>query len=452
MNQPKILLVDDEKKIKETLKIVLENEGYEVQTANNGVEALNLLEKEYFDVTLTDNRMPGMNGLELMREINKNDIKTAVIFITAYADIKDAVEAIKLGAYNYLEKNFTTEELLSVIKEAIEKQKMIEKNDILKKKLKSHSPFHGIVGESKKIKEIKNLIYKIADSKASVLLMGESGTGKELFARAIHQCSQRRNKPFVAINCAALPQTLLESELFGYEKGAFTGALKQKKGKFELANGGTLFLDEIGEMNLETQSKLLRVLQEKEYERVGGLKPIKVDIRIVAATNVDLEEAIKQGRFREDLYYRINVIPIEIPPLRERKEDIPMLAEYFLKVFNGEYGKNIELISMEVLDIFMEYEWPGNARELKNIIESAVAIAGPDDKILGPQHLQAHFVNTKRKDSIEMKEGMSLAEIEKQYIYNTLKKVNWNKSKAAKILNINRQTLYNKIKSLNIKK
>jgi len=365
-----------------------------------------------------------MNGLELMREINKNDIKTAVIFITAYADIKDAVEAIKLGAYNYLEKNFTTEELLSVIKEALEKQKMIEKNNILKKKLENHSPFHGIVGESKKIKEIKNLIYKIADSKAAVLLMGESGTGKELFARAIHQCSERRNKPFVAINCAALPQTLLESELFGYEKGAFTGALKQKKGKFELANGGTLFLDEIGEMNLETQSKLLRVLQEKEYERVGGLKPIKVDIRIVSATNVDLEEAIKQGRFREDLYYRINVIPIEIPPLRERKEDIPMLAEYFLKVFNREYGKNIELISMEVLDIFMEYEWPGNARELKNIIESAVAIAGPDDKILGPQHLQAHFVNTKRKDSIEMKDGMSLAEIEKQYIYNILKKVN----------------------------
>jgi len=452
MNHPKILLVDDEKKIKETLKIVLENEGYEVQTANNGVEALNLLQEEYFDVTLTDNRMPGMNGLELMREINKNDIKTAVIFITAYADIKDAVEAIKLGAYNYLEKNFTTEELLSVIKEALEKQKMIEKNNILKKKLENHSPFHGIVGESKKIKEIKNLIYKIADSKAAVLLMGESGTGKELFARAIHQCSERRNKPFVAINCAALPQTLLESELFGYEKGAFTGALKQKKGKFELANGGTLFLDEIGEMNLETQSKLLRVLQEKEYERVGGLKPIKVDIRIVSATNVDLEEAIKQGRFREDLYYRINVIPIEIPPLRERKEDIPMLAEYFLKVFNREYGKNIELISMEVLDIFMEYEWPGNARELKNIIESAVAIAGPDDKILGPQHLQAHFVNTKRKDSIEMKDGMSLAEIEKQYIYNILKKVNWNKSKAAKILNINRQTLYNKIKSLNIKK
>ncbi len=452
MAKPKILLVDDEKKIKETLKIVLENEGYEVQTASNGVEALNLLEDEYFDVTLTDNRMPEMNGLELMREISKSDIKTAVIFITAYADIKDAVEAIKLGAYNYLEKNFTTEELLSVIKEALEKQKMIEKNNILKKKLKNHSPFHGIVGESKKIKEIKNLICKIADSKASVLLMGESGTGKELFARAIHQCSQRRNKPFVAINCAALPQTLLESELFGYEKGAFTGALKQKKGKFELANGGTLFLDEIGEMNLETQSKLLRVLQEKEYERVGGLKPIKVDIRVVAATNVDLKEAIKHGRFREDLYYRINVIPIEIPPLRERKEDIPILAEYFLKMFNREYDKSIDLISMEVLDIFMEYEWRGNARELKNIIESAVAVASPDDKILGPQHLQAHFVNTKRKNSNEIKDGMSLAEIEKQYIYNTLKKVNWNKSKAAKILNINRQTLYNKIKSLNIKK
>jgi len=272
-----------------------------------------------------------------------------------------------------------------------------------------------------------------------------------MFARAIHMCSKRKNKPFVAINCAALPQTLLESELFGYEKGAFTGALKQKKGKFEQANEGTIFLDEIGEMNIQTQSKLLRVLQEREYERVGGLETIKIDIRVITATNRDLEEAIKAGDFREDLYYRINVIPIHIPPLRERREDIPLLAEYFLKKFNVDYRKNIELISMEVIDIFMEYDWPGNIRELKNVIERAVAIAEPDVDILMPHHLRPQLICPKKeKDLLEIQDGLSLAEFEKYYIYNTLKKVNWNKSKAAQILGINRQTLYNKMRELSI--
>lgn len=447
----KVLLVDDEAKIREILKLVLEKEGYQVHTSKNGSEALSALENEYFDVMITDLKMPKMDGLELMREIKQKGIKVNVIFITAYADIKDAVEAIKLGAFDYLEKNFKMEELLSVIKGAVKEQKMIGENESLKKKLAEHDSFFGIIGESPKIKEIKDLIIKIANSQASVLLTGESGTGKEMFARAIHMCSKRKNKPFVAINCAALPQTLLESELFGYEKGAFTGALKQKKGKFEQANEGTIFLDEIGEMNIQTQSKLLRVLQEREYERVGGLETIKIDIRVITATNRDLEEAIKAGDFREDLYYRINVIPIHIPPLRERREDIPLLAEYFLKKFNVDYRKNIELISMEVIDIFMEYDWPGNIRELKNVIERAVAIAEPDVDILMPHHLRPQLICPKKeKDLLEIQDGLSLADFEKYYIYNTLKKVNWNKSKAAQILGINRQTLYNKMRELSI--
>jgi DNA-binding NtrC family response regulator len=447
----KVLLVDDEAKIREILKLVLEKEGYQVHTSKNGSEALSALENEYFDVMITDLKMPKMDGLELMREIKQKGIKVNVVFITAYADIKDAVEAIKLGAFDYLEKNFKMEELLSVIKGAVKEQKMIGENESLKKKLAEHDSFFGIIGESPKIKEIKDLIIKIANSQASVLLTGESGTGKEMFARAIHMCSKRKNKPFVAINCAALPQTLLESELFGYEKGAFTGALKQKKGKFEQANEGTIFLDEIGEMNIQTQSKLLRVLQEREYERVGGLETIKIDIRVITATNRDLEEAIKAGDFREDLYYRINVIPIHIPPLRERREDIPLLAEYFLKKFNVDYRKNIELISMEVIDIFMEYDWPGNIRELKNVIERAVAIAEPDVDILMPHHLRPQLICPKKeKDLLEIQDGLSLADFEKYYIYNTLKKVNWNKSKAAQILGINRQTLYNKMRELNI--
>ncbi|NPV44734.1 MAG: sigma-54-dependent Fis family transcriptional regulator [Firmicutes bacterium] len=451
MPEAKVLLVDDEAKIREILKLVLEKEGYQVNTAKNGSEALNILRDEYFDVMITDLKMPKMDGLELMREIKQKGIKVNVIFITAYADIKDAVEAIKLGAFDYLEKNFKMEELLSVIKQAVKEQKMKDENESLKKKLAGHSSFFGIIGESPKIKEIKDLIIKIANSQASVLLTGESGTGKEMFARAIHMCSKRKNKPFVAINCAALPQTLLESELFGYEKGAFTGALKQKKGKFEQANEGTIFLDEIGEMNIQTQSKLLRVLQEREYERVGGLETIKIDIRVITATNRDLEEAIKAGEFREDLYYRINVIPIHIPPLRERREDIPLLAEYFLKNFNADYKKNIELISMEVIDIFMEYDWPGNIRELKNVIERAVAIAEPDVDTLMPHHLRPQLICSKKeKDLLEIQDGLSLAEFEKYYIYNTLKKVNWNKSKAAQILGINRQTLYNKMKELSI--
>lgn len=451
MQQAKVLLVDDEAKIREILKLVLEKEGYYVHTSKNGSEALSALKNEDFDVMITDLKMPKMDGLELMREIKQKGIKVNVIFITAYADIKDAVEAIKLGAFDYLEKNFKMEELLSVVREAVKEQKMKDENESLKKKLAEHSSFFGIIGESPKIKEIKELIIKIANSQASVLLTGESGTGKEMFARAIHMCSKRKNKPFVAINCAALPQTLLESELFGYEKGAFTGALKQKKGKFEQANEGTIFLDEIGEMNIQTQSKLLRVLQEREYERVGGLETIKVDIRVITATNRDLEEAIKAGDFREDLYYRINVIPIHIPPLRERREDIPLLAEYFLKKFNVDYKKNIELISMEVIDIFMEYDWPGNIRELKNVIERAVAITEPDVDILMPHHLRPQLICPKKeKDLLEIQDGLSLAEFEKYYIYNTLKKVNWNKSKAAQILGINRQTLYNKMKELSI--
>lgn len=453
MSKGRILLVDDEAQIRKILKLVLEGEDYIVDTAKNGQEAFKLLEKRNYDILLSDLKMPKMNGLELMRKISEGNFNITVVFITAYAEIKDAVEAIKLGAFDYIEKTFTTDELLDTIARALMHQKMLNKNLSLKKQLTHHSSFNGIIGESQKIKEIISLINNIAESKVTVLITGESGTGKELFAQAIHKSSSRRDKPFVAINCAAIPENLLESELFGYEKGAFTGAFAQKKGKFELASGGTVFLDEIGDISLSLQAKLLRVLQEKEYERVGGLETIRTDMRVLAATNKCLEEAINNGTFREDLFYRLNVVNIAIPPLRERMKDIPLLAEFFLKECCKEYSKEVKLISLEAVDCLCAYDWKGNARELKNVIERAVAIMNPAQKVLEPRHLPPRIIGIKKDEKEQgMQEGISLSDMEKQYILNILKRVNWNKTKAAEILKINRQTLYNKIKELNIEK
>lgn len=449
MDKAFLLIVDDESSIRDTLEIALKMEGYRVASACNGEEALQIAKETSIDVLLTDLRMAGMDGIELMETMKGIQDNFETIVISAYADIKKAVEAIKLGAFDYLQKDFTIDELAIAIKKAIERKQLLEENKLLKKKLASRYRFENIVGKSESIIALYKLIEKVAPSKANVLITGESGTGKEIFAKAIHKKSDRRFKPYIAINCAALPENLLESELFGHEKGAFTGAVMQKTGKFEQADGGTIFLDEIGELSSVLQAKLLRFIQEREFERVGGLEKIRVNVRIVAATNRDLQEAMRKGQFRDDLYYRLNVVSFEIPPLKKRKEDIPLLSQYFLNQYNTEYNKKISLISVDTLEYLIAYHWPGNVRELKNVIERAVALANESDGAILPRHLPINILGIK-KGSGEEKEFLTLMECEKHHIMNTLKRVDGNKTIAAKKLNINRQTLYNKIKQYNI--
>lgn len=447
----KILIVDDEVSIRETLKVLLEDADYFVKTASDGFEAIEILKNSDFDLVLCDLRMPKMDGVELFEKIREFDSSVEFVIISAYADIKKAVKAIKMGAFDYLQKNFSTDELLVTVEKALEKKRLLEENRILKKKLEEKKFDEDVVFRSKEIENILKLIDKIAPTKATVLITGESGVGKEVFARLIHKKSDRRKAPFLAVNCAALPDELLESELFGHERGAFTGAVAQKKGKFEIADGGTIFLDEIAEASALMQSKLLRFLQEGEFERVGGLKKIKVNVRVIAATNKDLVRSIEAGEFREDLYYRLNVINLHIPPLRKRKEDIPVLTQYFLNYYNSEYSKNIQSISDETMELLLSYQWPGNVRELKNAVEHAVAVADIRDTALQPRHLPPEITGGKidtGKSQTASKEGqkVSLEEFEKQHILKVLESVNWNKSLAAKILGINRQTLYNKLR------
>ncbi len=445
-----LLIVDDEPSIRDTLKIALEREGYRVVCACNGPEALQIAKETNIDILLTDLRMAGMDGIELMEAMRDVQSNFETIVISAYTDIKKAVESIKLGAFDYLQKNFTIDELVITIKKAVERKQLLEENRLLKQRLTNRYRFEDIVGKSGCIVALYKLIEKVAPGKANVLITGESGTGKEIFAKAIHKKSNRRFKPFITINCAALPENLLESELFGHEKGAFTGAVTQKIGKFEQADGGTIFLDEIGELSPVLQAKLLRFLQEREFERVGGLNKIRVNVRIISATNKDLEKAMENGEFRDDLYYRLNVVSFKIPPLRERKEDIPLLSQYFLNQYNTEYNKDITLISVDTLEYLTAYNWPGNVRELKNVIERAVAIADDRDGTILPRHLPVNILGSDSSCKEKEKEILTLMECERHHIINTLKKVDGNKTTAAKILNINRQTLYNKIKQYNI--
>lgn len=439
-----ILLVDDEMSIRETMKIFLEDRGYKVLTASNGFEALDYIKEYMIDILITDLRMPKMDGIELMKKAFEVDSNIEVIFISAYTDIKKAVEAIKLGAYDYITKSFTVDELVHIIEKALERRKLIEENNNLKRQLEGHYDFEGVIGKSEQMQSIFSLVNRIANSKATVLLTGESGVGKDVIAKLIFKKSQRYNKNFVAINCGAIPENLIESELFGHEKGAFTGAITRKIGKFELANEGTLFLDEVGELPLSMQVKFLRVLQEKQFERIGSLESIKVDFRIIAATNKDLYEEVKKGNFREDLYYRLNVVNIKIPPLRERIEDIPLLAERFLNEFSKEYNKNLKFIDIEVLNVLTDYEWKGNVRELRNVMERAVVVAGVNEEILTVKHLPEEIVGSYNQE--REKVVMTLKDYERLIIMNTLKKFKGNKTKAAESLGIKRQTLYNKLK------
>jgi len=434
----KILVVDDEAIVRESLQDWLTSAGYQVFTAENGPKALDIIGREKMGIVITDLVMPGMDGIELMKRAKEILPSIEVIIITAYGSIPTAITAMKDGAYDYIEKPFCPERAELLVEKLAEHQELVEENLSLRQRLEDRYRFENIIAKSSKMQRVIEVIKVVAKSNATVLITGDSGTGKELVARAIHSQSHRRNKPFVAVSCAALPESLLESELFGHEKGSFTGAYAQKKGKFEFSNGGTLFLDEVGEMSANIQVHLLRVLEEKEFARVGGNEPIKVDVRVISATNKDLRKAIEKQEFREDLYYRLNVVSIELPPLRERKEDIPLLAEHFLHKFAMENQKEITGFSPEAMEFVLDYEWPGNVRELENAVERAVILA--KDSIITIADLPQENLSQVRLAST----GKNLKEVEKNHVLNVLRETGGNYSEAARILGISRMTLYNK--------
>ncbi|HDL09866.1 MAG TPA: sigma-54-dependent Fis family transcriptional regulator [Candidatus Omnitrophica bacterium] len=450
---PAILVVDDQEGIRLTLRKILEKEGYSIFEASNGEEALNIVKKNPVALAIVDYRIPEMNGVELIKRI-RNEKKIPVIIITAYGFEKLNMQELN-GALDYITKPFDIERIRESVASLLEREKIME--EIAEEVEIEEDGLCGIVGKSSAMLEVYSLIKKVAPTDFSVLITGESGSGKELCARAIHHLSRRKDKPFISVACSAIPETLLESELFGYEKGAFTGAEKSRPGKFELANSGTIFLDEIGDMPLFTQAKILRVLQEKEVERLGSEKPVKVDVRIISATNVDLTQAVKEGKFREDLYYRLNVFHIHLPPLRERREDIPLLVLHFLNKYAREENK-IKAISIEALEKLINYNWPGNVRELENVIQRAIILAQRD--ILEADHIQGlkeemgfYRKNVRfRKEVLPLNTAISQAveEIEKELIMKALQEANFNKSKAAELLKISRKSLHNKLKKYNL--
>lgn len=452
-DKAKVLVVDDEVSIVEVLKALLTREGYNVTTASDGEEALNELRKDKFDLMISDIRMQPMDGITLLRKAREMQEHLAVIMITAYATVEIAVEAMKNGAFDYVCKPFKIDELLLTVQRALSYEYVLQENETLKENLRTRYHFENIVGDSPPMQKVYAMIEKVARTDSTILIRGESGTGKELVARALHNYSRRNEKPFVAINCAALPETLLESELFGYVKGAFTGANKFKKGLFESAQGGTLFLDEIGSIPVDMQQKLLRVLEEREIRPVGATDTVPVDVRIVAATNENLEEKIQTGNFREDLYYRLSVIPIELPPLRERKEDVKLLLKHFLKVIN-EQEKRDTSVASEVVIALENYSWPGNVRELENVISRAATLCD-DNKIelqdlpekiqatSAPGHKGTERVPPKSQRGVSLKSF--LRSKEREYIQYVLDQCEGDKEKAAQSLGISLATFYRKI-------
>lgn len=442
MDRPvKILIVDDEVNLLQSLSDVLKRKGYVVATARNGLEALEKLKERYFNIAIVDFKMPKMGGMELLEVMKERYPQTLVVILTGYGTIQNAVEAMKKGAYNYLIKPFSPDEILLITNKIMEEENLREENRFLRQELEKKGE---IITQNKKMRRLKELIEQVARTEATVLITGETGTGKELVARAIYQSSPRKKNLFIKVNCAALAEGVLESELFGHERGAFTDAYMQKKGRFELADRGTLFLDEIGDIPLTTQVKLLRVLQEGEFERVGAEETIKVDVRIIAATNQNLPQAIREKRFREDLFYRLNVVSLELPPLRERKEDIPLLAQYLLKKYKR-LNKCVEGISEEALDCFASYPWPGNIRELENTMERAVILA--KKPLIKEEDLYLPSGDIASLDKASFSLGSkSLRKMERNLLAAVLGETKWNLSKAAQILEISRTTLYSKIK------
>jgi len=454
---PKILIAEDEERMRKALAMLLSNMGYKLQLAKDGVEAFELFENDHFDVVITDLKMPRMNGYELLKKIREINSTVPIIIITAFGTIESAVEAMQSGAIDYITKPFEEEKIKLTIEKALEIRKILDENKVLKNQIAERYNFQSIIAESPEMKKVIELAKEVSQSNSTVLILGESGTGKELLTRAIHLNSPRAGGPFVPINCAAIPDTLLESELFGHEKGSFTGAIERKMGKFELSTNGTLFLDEIAEMSLPLQAKILRATEEKTFERIGGLKPIKCDIRFIIATNKNLLKLVNENKFREDLYYRISVFPILIPPLRERKSDIMPLTKHFLEKYCKEIGKHIPTISKKAEEFLLNQKWEGNVRELQNIIERAVILLKGDtltpELLIRDVYQEFHQLESTQKGNDYfpfLKEGFSLEEYEKSLILKALEISNYNKSKAAKILGISRATLRYRLEKYNI--
>jgi len=446
MSDPATLLIaDDDPGLRESLERTLTREGFRVILASDGRGALERLQGGGIDLVVTDLKMPGLTGIEVLRAAKAIAPDVDVILLTAFGTVEEAVKAMKDGAYDFLTKPFRREQLLKLISKALERRDLIEQNRALKKQLEDLRAKGQVIGSSPAFRRMMTLVEQVADSSATVLIQGESGAGKELVASTIHRSSPRSRGPFVAVNCAALPETLLESELFGYEKGAFTGAAGRKEGRFELADGGTLFLDEVSDLSPVTQPKILRVLQEGEFERLGGTHTIQVDVRIVAATNQDLAEMVRERRFREDLYYRLNVITIRVPPLRERYEDIRVLAQHFLRVYAAKNGRELEGFTGEAIERLEAYAWPGNVRELENLIERSVVLARKDR--IEAEDLPDEIVGVKRppRDAILELIGTPLAEIEQRLLDETLRITGGNKTQAAKLLGIDPRTVSRKL-------
>lgn len=460
-----ILVVDDNKNMQFILTNILQEEGYVVRCMDNGNDAIKFVKNKKPDLVLLDIRLPGKNGIEVLKILKSISEDIQVIMITAYGDVKSAVKVIKLGAYDYVTKPFDNDELLYTIKRALQTSNLAKEVESLKKQLYDQTESEREMGQSPEIQKVIKQVNLVSPTKMSVIIQGKSGTGKEVIANMIHRKSKRAHKPFVAVDCGAIPDNLVESELLGYEKGAFTGAENMKKGEFELAQGGTLFLDEISNLPLAGQAKLLRVLQERQFRRIGGVKPIFVDIRIIVATNLNLATLIQEGKFREDLFHRLSEFKIQLPNLSERIDDLPILAKEFLNEGNRELGKKVKDISSEALQKIMTYQWPGNIRELKHVLKRAVLLCAGDT--INVNDIQFEFQlgdNRKNTSSIQnylnkiIVDGMSLSDViskinsetEKDIIKRILTEVKYNKSKAAKILGIDRNTLYSKIKNLNI--
>ncbi len=449
--KPKILVVDDERSHRQMIEAVLSAEGYEIAQADNGQAAIDAVEEKFYDLVIMDIRMPELGGIEALKKIKTISPGIPIILMTAYASVGTAVDALKSGASDYLTKPLDIEELKILVAKTMRFHQLEEENIYLKERLNDRFDFSSIIGRSPAMNKLFETMALVAPSEATVIIVGESGTGKELIANAIHQNSPRKDRPFIKVNCAALPETLLESELFGHEKGSFTGAIARKQGRFQLAHKSSIFLDEIAEMAPTTQAKILRVLQEREFEPLGGTHTIKVDTRIIAATNKQLDEEIKAGRFREDLYYRLNVVSLEVPSLRERGDDVALLADFFLKKYTEKNNKLIKGFTPRAMDLLMRYEWPGNVRELENIVERAVIMAR------GEMITPMEFPENLKELDLELKEaridiaaGRSLKEIEKEMILRTLGETGGNRTHAADILGISRRTLQLKLKEYGI--
>lgn len=452
MAKNKILIIDDEKGMLEFLSIMLAKDGFSVATSNRGQEGINMFKNTHFDLVIVDIKMPEISGIDVLKSIRSYNSSAVVVMITAYASVDTAIKAMKLGAFDYIAKPFKIERIRVVIRKALQQRKLLDENINLKEQLKSEYDFKNIIGNSLPIRDLFDKVRKISRTDAVVLLYGETGTGKGLFARAIHCNSPRKSEPFISIDCGALTETLLESELFGHVKGAFTGAIEHKKGLFEAADGGTIFLDEVGVASPQIQTKLLRVLQEHEIKRVGGNKSIKVDVRVIAATNTDLEQQIKDGKFREDLFYRLSVIPIVLPPLRERIDDIPLLISHFLEKHARKAGSKIKKMPSEVVQILMEYNWPGNIRELENVIERAVVLEEGDTIAMEslPDKLREQEIEIDEERLIAEGLKNTIDQTERNIILKAFEECAGNQYQTAKKLKVSRQNLQYKLKKYRI--